>query len=521
MQSEVRKLSFFRRVLAIILACAFVYSPAGQAKIDAVFPSSNFFTLNPRIKTTGAVYSGDSEAYVKEVFRRLVFQADLIARDAFYNAEESQLGYNYTYYTFLILALSVPYHESRLNHLRITSGDKCVKTVNNLSNFKSSEQVQKIFKQILKNYNPDPIVPDCQFIEKTETVTQALVSVTNDIGMMQINVRFHPTALRPEIYLNLDSFIGYGLKYLFDGNGHRGFVDIRDISNKGSYPCLWPNGRLDHSNLIRGTWARYNSGSDICRFANPKSEHALKDKGFAGSLEQITKLNGDATFYHQYLTPGSLERAAFDEMTANFRNIGKKKPEQNSALNKLLAEEGERFKSKDAESFRHDYYTTHKLSATRINARLRPGLKTEICGVIGRSGVNEYVVVKRRIGVVDGIEWVEVEPPLKDSFIQVQNNIAACKGKRSFYIAQNLIEPVSDMDGPQAWVGSQPVVVYSGTTEFSEQLHVLDPHQPVQILEQQFVPIDTVMDSVTELWIKVQVNKKISGWVKGSDLNAQ
>src|SRR6185312_7095547 len=127
------------RALAIDSSVDPIFQPKGQPKylVPDVFPDSLFFTLAPDVKTIGPVLTpkndrdySSREDYYQHIFRHIVRQADMkIHDDPFFGYQDGS-NQNFTYYTFLVLALAIPLHESHVTHFRQAAGNQCNNEVN-------------------------------------------------------------------------------------------------------------------------------------------------------------------------------------------------------------------------------------------------------------------------------------------------------------------------------------------------------------------------------------------------------
>lgn len=304
--------------------------------------SSKWFTLNPDIKFLhapqlpsqgehGEAKSSEGiENYTKYLFAALVTYAhQLISQSIGYYCpkdEDCDRNQNYTYFSFLVTALSVPHHESRLNHLRQAKGSDCNQGVNEFRNFRG--RVRKHLMREYRDYYAGTgiIFPDCEPLQNTPKVTQIMVSSDrSDFGLMQLNGFYHPHTVKPNIYLNIKESIKYGLEYVYDGRGETtgGFVYLRDNHRR-----LCPfntNPYSDHPgtsatifyDLARASWDFYNQGNveRACRF---RRKHSFSEN-FKMSIDALVKF--DNSIFHQHLPDGSLERAALEEIVHNFRTI--------------------------------------------------------------------------------------------------------------------------------------------------------------------------------------------------------
>ena len=325
-----------------------------------------WLTLAPEARTVGPqlAYVKDKVTKNEQNYMRLIFgyilqKAHQLAFEDYYstcenqedvdnNGAECKTPMNYTYFAFLVGALTVPYHESYLNHFRINDSEKnCDSRSNTLKNAQN-RTVRSIFNEKYKDEeNSFEILPSCDYFFPDESTLQVVSSAKMfDLGIMQMNAFYHKDAINPHNYLNIYNFIDIGLNYYYNGDGNNGFNYIRQkiharykrcsfrtspfSSHKGSTPNFLYG-------LIRGSWHRYNLGSptaeNVCTF----STNSGKSKSFRRSLNAVIKNN--SSLYHTYLPEGSDERRALNEIVYNFRaafSSGKAKKERNYYINKVL-----------------------------------------------------------------------------------------------------------------------------------------------------------------------------------------
>ncbi len=363
--------------------------------VDFVGPIQDSYYLK-----SGDYKNKKRSEYVKNIFNYIVYRAHQLSKQYYNNGENidfsNSTNDNFTYYSFLVLALSVPYHESHLTHARTIPGrGNCFKTINDLSIKKYHKPIKKYFprpyvrtamKQLYKD-SGHILMPECQDIGTKEETSQVLWSyLYDDVGLWQINPYSHPSSLLPEFLLNLNKTIDWGLTYLFYGENSKrsgGFKYIRDTAFKGlkddrkglsteatkyvkTCGGFLGNPYKEHKNsqysiyspLLQASWAgSYNSGTSraiskdrngkitggACRFAVDKSrlrrDLVHNDPGFLKKLNRVIKTN--SSIYHNQLPKGSLERKVLDEIIHNYRAIFAKRyhrpKEKNSALTLLLA----------------------------------------------------------------------------------------------------------------------------------------------------------------------------------------
>ncbi len=390
-----------------------------------IFQDSRFFTMAADSSQVGPVFpsrTGDqalTQDYVTKVFRHIVVKADQMAHD------NTILGYrvganNQGYFTFLVLALTVPQHESRLIHFRESEGKVCSDQANNLLNQPPSSRrvLGAIYRDPLT-----PLFPDCRFFSKDEKVNQLLSSPTGDTGIMQVNARYHAPAFEPVMLMNVYRSIDYGIQYVWDG-----FEEIN--SNQKRFKCDFtsnpynPFSEMKGSkasrqwNLIRATWAgRYNSRS-VCRYMT-KNEN---DVNFQKNLASLVR--DDSSMFHRYLPEGSLERKTFLEIIANFRLSfsTEKIKEQTDSLNELLVQKEEIGKWQSPGRMQQD--PTHFLRKGRVSLQAVANDRVASnCGYIKSLGEGaEKVQVFLMITDKFGQQWSEITVPPYATFVTFEES---------------------------------------------------------------------------------------------------
>lgn len=399
----------------------------------------SWFSITNKVRPIGPVLDhSNGEEYTKVVFRKLISKADKLARDLYYTDGAND---NYTYYSFLVAALAVPLHESRLNHFRRSYGSFCNNSVNKLTTRKMTNKARYIFT---KNYRDEygdygVLFPDCRYFEKSEDIIQAAVSKDfKDYGIMQLNYYYHNHTIYPEYYMNVFNSIDYGLNFLFNGKTHKdsgtsGFRYVRDQIKKRYRSCSYykrpyREGKASiFYSLIQSSWDMYNKGGKtlktVCRFRN--EPNSVFVKGFKRSLDQIV-LKGNSPF-HKYLPKESLERKAFDEIVANFKAIHIKKDEINENLNKLL----DKTQNGPEISFIREGYKKEEPTHTvrrKVEFRYHPNATEEnSCGTLDEG--SEVQIVNQRDSILlvfdqeEGvyIPYAKIKIPVEASFVQEKN----------------------------------------------------------------------------------------------------
>src|SRR5690606_25026439 len=105
------------------------------------FKTNYYFSLNPQhpqAAPLGPVLELDNNEsmYVTHLFGRTLQMAHQLAAPDFYDPNDLNLSYH----TFLLLAVTVVYHESRLQHFRKVTAETCNTRVNSFQSVQSYAQ---------------------------------------------------------------------------------------------------------------------------------------------------------------------------------------------------------------------------------------------------------------------------------------------------------------------------------------------------------------------------------------------
>ena len=224
------------RLLSIVLCL--IFSTQTFASFNLYYPGFRNYTVASNIDVVGPVLGRESdEKYVSEIFSHIISAADDLVRDDYYVDGKHD---NYTYYAFLVGALTVPHHESMLGHFRYRYGDTCSDEINQVKHKNASSRLQKIINEEYRNdYGERGVVfPNCNYLDSQSKYVQALGSTDfSDFGIMQLNYRSHRHTLYPEYFLNLYNSVDYGVRYFFSAKtpswgGAGGFKQLRSIISK-------------------------------------------------------------------------------------------------------------------------------------------------------------------------------------------------------------------------------------------------------------------------------------------------
>lgn len=391
---------------------------------------------------------------------------------------------NYSFYAFIITALSIFQHESRITHFRKVPASYCSQKKNDLTYSKSkntymgrySHQVQEsTFRNPYKT-----LTPNCEDLSDQETVNQLITSSNHDdFGIGQLNIYYHPLVVSEDYAFNVYNNIDYAVDYMLEGfNRVRNIIEYIKIENthngKFKHCDFWSHpfsgGRLldkPFYNLVRATWAgTYNHGAPsdaekVCRFAQSNNH----DNGFKQSLDSI--VINENSFYHRYLPENSIERKALDEIVFNFKNIFKsgKQKETNLFLN-ILANNSYRkahpsIANHPEDSLESNYESSHFLiTQNYANFRMiKPETdETKVCGQVQQIAstqdtslkvVGSYTNYKNK--EFNGDTWYAVVFPKYAPFVSYNEdpdcldeskNLYTEDGSKIFMIHSSLLIPI-------------------------------------------------------------------------------
>lgn len=354
------------------------YAPSTPIALFASTPANDsyfFYSLAPEVHPVGPIldYVTPNEAnkqkYVQNIFGYIVKRAaeHYMQTQGHLSSKHFGLGQvkfypyidgsneNYSFYAFIITALSIFQHESRISHFRKVPSEFCSQKKNDLTYSKSKNSFMGRFAlQVQEPTFRNPyktLAPNCEDISKQHTVNQLITSSNHDdFGIGQLNIYYHPLVVSEDYAFNVYNNIDYAIDYMIEGfNRVRNIIEYIKIENthNGQFKnCdFWSHPfsgskLLDKPfyNLVRATWAgTYNHGDPgnaekVCRFAESNNH----DNGFKQSLDSIVLKN--TSFYHRYLPKNSIERKVLSEIVTNFQNIFKsgEQLEANNFLNILL-----------------------------------------------------------------------------------------------------------------------------------------------------------------------------------------
>ncbi len=472
---------FISTVTAIVIGCniafadentqAMILEPSKEAShhysfdvADMLKPGkAGYFALSPAHKVIGPVYSKENASeYIKEIFGLLIQAADSIA------SEYYKVGYddNVTYWTFLVTALAIPHHESKLMHARLADRDlkrlpMCSSDYNELRAINSSKVLSVL--QMIYREPTDPILPNCSVINKEPSVQQVLISTVNkeDVGFMQLNGRAFREALMPDVYLNVNNSARFGTYHYYDK-----FREIR--SNFAKYSCMKGlNPYSDHEltkasmqfQLVQGTWGSYNIGNtlsaSVCRFSNKAARNNEYDQDFKKHLEALVILN--TSIYHKYLPENSVERRALDEIIYNFRSIFTKDSEVERNENVQAVLETDYISKYSGGSSKTVFTPNYYINTPTLILRHAPSFDPQ--WACGKAHVSSLKVAKKAPNLHVEKVWDFLNPTTKkhEKWAQVrvskyadniemtsEENYCYIYGRDAFFVDANLISKVQN-----------------------------------------------------------------------------
>jgi hypothetical protein len=321
----------YAKTLTAIAMFGMIGQEAMAQRIGAL--DNMVFTLSPKAEIKGPVLKDNRNhaQYGSEI-------VNIILKEA-HNRAKSYLdsGDHKAYYSFLMLALTVPMQEGLYIHFRQNENDGtlCNAYANSgdLVKDKSSKTVSDLFQTYFKKTN---MAPDCSTLSREPVLNQIIRGGDgSDMGIMQISIRWHyERYYAPKQYLEVDKSVRFGLNHIMGG--------FRSAySNASKYSCIRKDRKspINYEALVRGSWAGiYNSGNlgQTCRFADPKSAYKAHDEHFKKNLDKMydfvntKEISSIGNF--KFGLP-ALEEAAVIEVINNF----KRGTNNRANLAKLLA----------------------------------------------------------------------------------------------------------------------------------------------------------------------------------------
>ncbi len=265
----------------------------------------NVYTISSDLKVQGPVLRpGQENQYVTEIFRELV-------RGVHRSIERDFSPSRPAYWAFLLGALAIPYHESRLIHFREARHQReCNDDIQRgRAQAKDSVLVQKLEQHLLND--KDTVLEPCSQINIGKDKNKQLIASSNyrSLGLFQINMLWHPVFMRERDYLSVVKTIDYGISLYKNGF-------LGSLFDKPSCVHSFASNREEWSKrLVRASWAGwFNSGKqeNACRFEKMKAE----DVKFEADLNEL--LNTNENSFSEHLSGDEL--AAFEEIRSNIKN---------------------------------------------------------------------------------------------------------------------------------------------------------------------------------------------------------
>ncbi len=298
-------------------------------------------TVNPQASISGPKFQDRSghKQYGEQIVSLILDEAHKKAKSYL------EYGDYKGYYSFMILALTVPLQEGLYIHFRDVENDKglCDPYINEgtIIRDKNSKKTYEIFRQYLKG-GSTPFIADCDKVRNQDRLTQMMRAGkdASDMGIMQVSLRWHyPEFFAKGKMSDVRKSINYGINHLY-----KGFRPV--YANSTKYPCLSESSGISYEGLIRGIWAgQYNSGNtkveSICRWANPNSPYKAHDIHFKKNLDKVlsSAKNGQISVLEGFdveisgkfqnaleeiltnYSTGSNARGALDQVLARAQNI--------------------------------------------------------------------------------------------------------------------------------------------------------------------------------------------------------
>ncbi len=415
-----------------------------------IFPDTQFLTFSPDVEAIGPVVgAGSLEDYYRLIFRHILRQADLKIHN------DPVLGYhpgtndNFSYYTFLLLALAIPQHESRGVHFRQVGGVECDQQANDLISIGpgARQVLSPIYRDPLR-----PLLPDCRYIKSAPLTHQLLFAPSGDIGIMQMNVRFHPAEMDPTILMNVFRSIDGGIDYIWSG-----YDQLDD--KKGKISCIRPTDPFDRGyaklpwgpgskpaiwlSLAQASWSHSYNGQSLCSY-NVMNEN---NRGFYRDIMSI--ING-TSLYQSYLPEGTIERAALDELVYDFQGAFSRQlmTEKNAAIKAILHSSETPYATWRMPK-RTLVAPTHFLKRGRISIYSQPDSEPQnACGYLasGGHGAERVRVLTTTLGQ-DARAWGRIELPEFVTFAHIASQVKMLELKKGYFASPIRSAPTIDSNG--------------------------------------------------------------------------
>lgn len=314
------------------------------------------FTLSTGQKLDGPYFLNTDEGkntYGSIYLKTLLQEAHKVA------SKYLAMGDEKAYYSFMVMALTVPLHEGLWMHFVRTTDEAgvCnpyVQSGKTLINPKEEdyyamspealkerqEAVQQTYLNFYKSLKSGkkPFLANCDDLRNVTDIMHIIRGYDgSDIGAMQLSIRWHlDEFFALEEYKSLRKTFKYGLNFI-ERDSFSQLYKVASMNKpqskfekklyKETKGCLLEGGffsrkkEFSYENLIRGSWAgKYNSGSvfNACRFEKRDSKH---DIGFYKNLNKVYNfLLKEKVGYMDDLSfkVDSEVKGALDEVICNF-----------------------------------------------------------------------------------------------------------------------------------------------------------------------------------------------------------
>lgn len=274
-----------------------VKRPAKKSYPNRNFPLSFdklFITISPGQTISGPVLDTKTDSfdtYADTIVQMALKEAHEVAKEYLQTKEYKK------YYTMMLMSLVVPTHESMNLHFRKVTNkqDRCSDRRNNGQTLIDQDITKNNFLRAFRE-SSNPFLVDCQKLNPNQKIFQLIAggSDGSDIGIMQVSSKWHyEDYLQAKKYQSVRSSLRYGINFL-----HTGFKQI--ARNASKYPCILTSSKdIDYHKLARASWGGWYNGGQVkkaCRFANPSSKHASKDKLFLENLKRTIEAGNGKPF---------------------------------------------------------------------------------------------------------------------------------------------------------------------------------------------------------------------------------
>ena len=256
-----------------------------NSRIDNYFYHVNADKVNAPIWINTKENKDD---YGNEYMSTLISESHKVAKNYL------ELGDNFAYSNFMMLALTFPLHEGLYLSYRLVKNENDLRCINDklLSDMKKKNDSSmdstlgimvssyNNFMRYLRNTTPS-FIPSCTSFDNSSKVLQYIKGADGtDIGPVQLSIRWHyRDFLANKKFLDLAQTFEYGLRYMMAGHRKLYYDTLEEIESSSRNDLYYANCIIDSvegkdiissQKLIRAAWSgKYNQGQakKSCRIA--------------------------------------------------------------------------------------------------------------------------------------------------------------------------------------------------------------------------------------------------------------